>query len=148
MENNNVKLHPQFLSGFMDGEACFGLNIIQKRTFHTKKVFGGRTEGNGKYIITAKSSSHIMSMYAQKKTSNSKNLKQNTDLDSCQPASFGSLLIPPCLARGGGIKVKTVDDNPTLLSKHFPPAINSSFMSPFGKKQVSIRRHFPVATQE
>lgn len=64
-------------------------------------------------------------MYAQKKTSNSKNLKQNTDLGGKERSNpfFGSLLIPPFLARGGGIKVKTVDDNPTLLSKHFPPAI-------------------------
>jgi len=85
--------------------------IIKYFSNNQKKPYKGRFvfekgEGNGKYIITAKSSSHIISMYAQKKTSNSKNLKQNTDL------AFGS----------SALRSKKVDDNPTLLSKHFPVA--------------------------
>lgn len=30
---NNKKLHPQFISGFMDGEACFGLNICENSNY-------------------------------------------------------------------------------------------------------------------
>jgi hypothetical protein len=88
---------------------CTSNNGYQKKPYKGRFVFDvQKGEGNGKYIITAKSSSHIISMYAQNKTSNSKNLKQNTDLD----ISFGS----------SALRSKKVDDNPTLLSKHFPVA--------------------------
>lgn len=40
MKNNNKKLHPQFTSGFMDGEACFGLNICENSNYKAGSRLG------------------------------------------------------------------------------------------------------------
>lgn len=132
---------------------------LLKPDFHIPDM---KTEGNGKYIITAKSSSHIISMYAQTKTYNGKNLKQNTDLETGNFVEYPSTIQAAKTPNISKTTVRNYIKSQLSFQGKFRFSYISRSMSTLcaqkitkipvknlaNNKQVSISKHFPVATSE